>query len=317
MSDATELMIADLGMPSGVSLRNPETVLAEAGERAKALANMVERTKSYTQIGQGKHLRVEAWITCANFYGCSGSIKETEAISIDGVTGFKARAQVKHDASGTVLAEADAICMRDEDNWDKKPLHQVMSMAQTRALSKALAAKFRWVVVLGGFAPTPAEEMTGHEHDDKPKAQQKKSATTLLPNYGRNHCKGKPVNDPEVTDEDLSWYETSMTNNLNKEGREKFKAQNEAIIAGIQEELKRREQARRAASSAESTDASEPVMFNEAAWKAVCLEFSEQHAALYKKVKEEFKVADGSKVKPEQRGDFFARMQDCINDSNA
>jgi len=35
------------------------------------------------------------------------------------------------------------------------------SMAQTRAMSKALANKFKWVVVLAGYATTPAEEMNG------------------------------------------------------------------------------------------------------------------------------------------------------------
>ena len=34
-------------------------------------------------------------------------------------------------------------------------------MAQTRACAKALSNLFKWVVVLAGYKPTPAEEMTG------------------------------------------------------------------------------------------------------------------------------------------------------------
>jgi hypothetical protein len=49
-----------------------------------------------------------------------------------------------------------------------KPLFQLRSMAQTRAEAKALKQVFSWVVVLAGYKPTPAEEMTGHEFDGEP-----------------------------------------------------------------------------------------------------------------------------------------------------
>ena len=41
------------------------------------------------------------------------------------------------------------------------PLFQLRSMAQTRACGKALSNLFKWVVVLAGYKPTPAEEMIG------------------------------------------------------------------------------------------------------------------------------------------------------------
>jgi len=41
------------------------------------------------------------------------------------------------------------------------PLFQLESMSQTRAQAKALRSCFAWVVVLAGFAATPAEEMDG------------------------------------------------------------------------------------------------------------------------------------------------------------
>ena len=43
------------------------------------------------------------------------------------------------------------------------PLFQLRSMAQTRACAKALRNVLAWVVVLAGYKPTPAEEMTGNE----------------------------------------------------------------------------------------------------------------------------------------------------------
>lgn len=48
-----------------------------------------------------------------------------------------------------------------------KPLFQLRSMAQTRAEAKALKGVFSWFVVLAGYKPTPAEELTGHEDFDR------------------------------------------------------------------------------------------------------------------------------------------------------
>lgn len=66
---------------------------------------------------------------------------------------------------------------KDEIIWEKKngksfpkkkkieagkelvPLFQLESMSQTRAMAKALRSCYAWVVVLAGYAPTPAEEM--------------------------------------------------------------------------------------------------------------------------------------------------------------
>jgi hypothetical protein len=47
-------------------------------------------------------------------------------------------------------------------------------MAQTRACAKALRNVFAWVVVLAGYAPTPAEDMTGTEEKATAKPPQEK-----------------------------------------------------------------------------------------------------------------------------------------------
>jgi hypothetical protein len=70
------------------------------------------------------------------------------------------------------------------DGSTKKPLFQLRSMAQTRAEAKALKGVFSWVVVLAGYRPTPAEELTGHEdfergqgHQSKPQVSQPQRAS--------------------------------------------------------------------------------------------------------------------------------------------
>jgi len=49
------------------------------------------------------------------------------------------------------------------------PLFQLRSMAQTRACAKALRNVLAWVVVLAGYRPSVAEEMTGDEDTEEKK----------------------------------------------------------------------------------------------------------------------------------------------------
>lgn len=133
--------------------------LKDAGVKAKALTKIVERQKLYTQIGQGKHLRVEAWQTIAMGYGLTVGVDSTEILYQNGLeVGAKARVVV-YDRQGAVRGGAEAYCMCNEGDWANRNTNQRISMAGTRATSKALRLLLSWVVVLAGYEPTPAEEM--------------------------------------------------------------------------------------------------------------------------------------------------------------
>lgn len=70
---------------------------------------------------------------------------------------------------------------------DKVPLFQLRSMAQTRACAKVYRNVLAWVVVLAGYRPTPAEEMTGHEQPGQkpaPQAENKPNADSKKPTEG-------------------------------------------------------------------------------------------------------------------------------------
>jgi len=144
----------------GMLMDSPKDVLDDASVAAKALIDMVKKTKQSIKIGGGEHLRYEAWMTVARFYGCVPKTGEAEPIEINNVFGFKARATVVN-RDGQEISGAEAYCMADEPNWKNKPLFQLASMAQTRAGGKALRNVFAWVAVLAGYQATPAEEMSG------------------------------------------------------------------------------------------------------------------------------------------------------------
>lgn len=164
--------------------RSPEEVLQEAGKIAAALKDVVVRTKATVVLGNSEHLKIEAWQTLAKFYGLVPRIRETRYVSFGDVSGFDAVAELVHVASGSVVSSAEAMCCTDEEKWRSRPkyewreseqgkryraqvgdesvpLFQLRSMAQTRAISKVCANALRWVVVLAGYDPTPAEEMDG------------------------------------------------------------------------------------------------------------------------------------------------------------
>jgi hypothetical protein len=145
-------------------VRKPEAVLAEAKEAAKSLVEVVRQAKLARKFGGDKeHLFYEAWQTVGKFYGITAKVISSNYVEFGSAQGFEARA-VAITRDGVEISAAESMCLSDEANWAKKPLFQLKSMAQTRACSKALRNVLAWVVVLAGFSPTPAEEMTGQEH---------------------------------------------------------------------------------------------------------------------------------------------------------
>jgi hypothetical protein len=135
-------------------------------ERAKGIADILAaiiREKGLAvRIGQGEHLRVKTEWTHEVRNPQSGELE-----------GYVARVQVVQIATENVIGAAEAGCFYDEKmrggpRWTDR--HAVLSMAQTRATSKALGQILRWLPVLAGFSGTPAEEMP-HPAAEKPKAQ--------------------------------------------------------------------------------------------------------------------------------------------------
>jgi hypothetical protein len=89
---------------------------------------------------------------------------------IGGDEGYGATVEAKT-MSGAVVGRADAVVMRTEAvgtdpktgepkrKWLEAPAFQLISMAQTRASSKALRMPLGFVMKLAGYDTTPAEEM--------------------------------------------------------------------------------------------------------------------------------------------------------------
>lgn len=168
-------------------IRQPQEVLAEAQKAAKALAEVVRGKKKPVIMNGEQYLEFEDWQTVAKFYGVTAKVTHTEYITFGEVHGFEARA-VALNRYGAEISGAEAMCLNDEQNWKSKPLFQLRSMAQTRACAKSLRNVLAWVVVLAGYKPTPAEEMTGQEWN---------KTTTQKPATKEPHRKSEAKQEPK------------------------------------------------------------------------------------------------------------------------
>lgn len=207
--------------------RDPKVVLAEAQRAAKALKDIIEakpKDKKVMMNGE-QYLELEDWQLCAKFYGVVAKIVSTQYVEIGGARGFEAIAAAFDTATGQEVSRAESLCLNDEEKWSTRskyewkegkrekvgdvavPLFQLKSMAQTRACSKVLRNVLAWVVVLAGYKPTPAEDMTGDEDLGKPKGAPIKGPEAAKPTNGT----AKPAAAPASGDEDTITFVPAAT----------------------------------------------------------------------------------------------------------
>lgn len=150
------------GNGNGLSIpQQQKEQLKNAAALAQDVAKIVKENGLAKRFGSSikEHVFVEGWLTISRVNNEAPHAK-VEAVENHGEHEvIKARAWIT-DASGAVVSEADGYCSTEEQNWKDKPFYARASMAQTRAIGKAMRLRHAWVMVMAGFAPTPAEEMT-------------------------------------------------------------------------------------------------------------------------------------------------------------
>ena len=147
--------------------RSPKEIIAEATEKAAAVADVIEKQHLFAQIQGKKYVQVEGWVTLAAMYGLVPSIESTTQISTE-PGGWEAKAELRRIDSGLVVATAEAECGTEGDgDWLTRPSYAQRSMAETRAVSKVCRIALSWVIVLAGYSVTPAEEVPRDGFQDK------------------------------------------------------------------------------------------------------------------------------------------------------
>ena len=170
-----------------------------------------------------------------------------------------------------------------------------------------------------------------------------KPTSPILPNFGPNHAKAKPVDHPDVTLEDLDFFLGVKEKDLGKAGRERFHNDDVVLIAAIKTEIARRksqqdtdkkEPAKPASTESKPTESkpntkekekkaaaateqkTEPVDTRTAPtqdeWSRWVTEVSMTHPAQFKQLKAEFKVNSSDKLPNASRLEFRDKMMILI-----
>lgn len=166
VEDSQELVPADPPQMNALfRTDDPVEVVEQATKVANALADVIQSKKLFAKIQGKSHVMVEGWQLLGSMLGVTAVCVGTE--QVDG--GFKATVEARA-ADGRVVGRADAVCTKHERRgpWKNADDYARLSMAQTRATSKALKGPLGFVVSLAGYATTPAEEMTFAEPDAAP-----------------------------------------------------------------------------------------------------------------------------------------------------
>jgi hypothetical protein len=117
------------------------------------------------KLGGKNYIPIEGWQSIAAAWGCTPSTEEPQRTE----DGYRVKALLKRDSDGYVISTAYGFVGDDEPLWAKRTRHANEGMAQTRAMSRVCANKFRFIPVLmqiENLATTPFEEMPGV--DDHP-----------------------------------------------------------------------------------------------------------------------------------------------------
>ena len=157
-----ELALVDPENGNGLSIpQQQKEQLKNAAALAQDVAKIVKENGLAKRFGSSpkEHVFLEGWLTISRVNNEAPHAK-VDAVETHGEHEvIKARAWIT-DAHGVVVSEADGYCSTEEQNWKGKPFYARASMAQTRAIGKAMRLRHAWVMVMAGFEACPVEEMS-------------------------------------------------------------------------------------------------------------------------------------------------------------
>lgn len=185
---------------------DPVEIVQQATRVANALAAVLRDRNLTKKIGKREHVYVEGWTLCGTMLGVFPVVVWTRKLD----DGWEARAEART-LTGAIVGAAEAECLRSESKWSSSDDYAIRSMAQTRAVSKALRHPLGFVVSLAGFDPTPEEEMPDGDHDRAPRGPSMPSVPGFPPGPDLGDRIGGALQhvDPEV-DWRTNWEEANV-----------------------------------------------------------------------------------------------------------
>ena len=137
--------------------------LRRAGHLASRMAELIEQKHLYQVIGKKKHVLVEAWETIIGLDRATPRVDAVDNIEENGLlVAYRATVSIWKD--GAEVSNGIMECGLEDEFVTQRATGRgknraAQSAAQTWALAKAARMRYAWVIVMAGYAPTPAEEM--------------------------------------------------------------------------------------------------------------------------------------------------------------
>jgi hypothetical protein len=147
---------------------DPRVALDRMADVASALVDVIDTKKLYATINGRKHIIVEGWTTLGAMLGVVAVVTGTR--QNDNGDGIVATVEART-LDGRVVGAAEGECSRVEQRWKSRDPYAIRSMAQTRAISRALRAPLGQIIVLAGYDATPLEEMPVDEPTVEPRGK--------------------------------------------------------------------------------------------------------------------------------------------------
>lgn len=213
---ATEVVSSDIEVVEQKQLTqnifgttNPADFVSKSQEYAKALVDVVEDRQLYAVIQGKKYVTFEGWQFLGSMLPTAITpqteyVNEVKDENTGEILGYKARV-LALDVNGKQRGASESVCMYAERNWAGKDANHLMSMAQTRASSKALRMALSSIVKLAGYEPTPKEEMDGIDASNSFTNTTVKTPQPPTPQVQQNSNSGeikaspnKPASEPQL-----------------------------------------------------------------------------------------------------------------------
>jgi hypothetical protein len=132
-------------MPGLFTRTDPQAVLEDAARVATALTGALEAGGMIVPIGNRKHVMVDGWQTAGALVGITAVIEWSRLLA-DG--SWEARAVAKT-SDGRIVGAGESMCSKEERHWRTSEEFARRSMAQTRAIGRALRGPCGFLVQPG------------------------------------------------------------------------------------------------------------------------------------------------------------------------
>lgn len=172
----TDIVPVEVAALAVAPAATPEDIIQKATQAANVLKPIIEAKKLSMKMGQKEYPYAEAWACLLGLLGVDPILAWSKRLEREKGIVYESRMELYK--NGQLIGAGEALASSEETGtWARKE-YSIKSMSQTRAFGKAARLKFAWIMVMAGYAPTPAEEMP--DQPERPSVPMPKEKPTAI-----------------------------------------------------------------------------------------------------------------------------------------